>query len=329
MTTSTTYHPGQTVTLPARFQAEPGVTVTAEIRFIDEVDRFVRVNVAGYMQVVSFEELAQAVHVYETTRDGQTGRWGSRCRCGWYVSANWPTEQAARDYVQAKHVDREDNRDSAAQNITARVAAGAALLDSEQPGWDQRVTLDTLEISSCTSCVLGQLYGNVSTGYGVFGIDDDAVDQFGFDQQGWAGDEYELLTAEWRRVIVARRALAADPVEERLIDLAIDRITGDDEPLIDAALAEALGLSAEDEALAEHLAVLLLRMADGIVAEALARLHNDLQLPVAHATSWWQRPLGWFRIPTTAWCGKRIVARRVVGPSRECRECRRAVDGER
>lgn len=124
-------------------------------------------------------------------------------------------------------------------------------------------------------------------------------------------------------------AYAADPVEERLIDLAIDRITGDDEPSIDAELAEALGLSPEDEALAEHLAVLLLRMADGIAAEALARLHSDLQLPVVHATSWWQRLLGWLGFRTTAWCGERIVAGRPVGPSRECRECRRAVDGER
>lgn len=124
-------------------------------------------------------------------------------------------------------------------------------------------------------------------------------------------------------------AVGSDPVEERLIGLAIDRITGDDEPSIDAALAEALGLSAEDEALAEHLAALLLRMADGIAAEALARLHNELQLPVAHATSWWQRPPGWFRIRTRAWCGERIVAGRLSGPSRECRECRRAVDGER
>lgn len=124
-------------------------------------------------------------------------------------------------------------------------------------------------------------------------------------------------------------AVDADPVEQRLIDLAIDRITGDDEPSIDAELAEALGLSPEDEALAEHLAVLLLRMADGIAAEALARLHNDLQLPVVHATSWWQHPLSWLGIRTTAWCGKRIVAGRLSGPTRECRECRRAVDGER
>ena len=124
-------------------------------------------------------------------------------------------------------------------------------------------------------------------------------------------------------------ALGLDPVEERLIDLAIDRITGDDEPAIDAELAEALGLSAEDEALAEHLAVLLMRMADGIAAEALARLHNELQLPIVHATSRWQRLLGGFGIRTRAWCGARIVAGRPSGLARECRECRRAVDGER
>jgi hypothetical protein len=125
-------------------------------------------------------------------------------------------------------------------------------------------------------------------------------------------------------------AYGPDLVEERLIDLAVDRITGGaDEPSIDAELAEALGLSPEDEALAEHLAAVLLRVADGIAAEALARLHNELQLPVVHATSRWQRVLGGLGFRSTAWCGARIVAGRPSGPSRECRECRRAVDGER
>lgn len=60
MTARAAYRPGQPVTLPARFQAEPGVTLTGEISFVDEVDRFVRVNVAGYTQVISFEELDAA-----------------------------------------------------------------------------------------------------------------------------------------------------------------------------------------------------------------------------------------------------------------------------
>jgi hypothetical protein len=51
---------GQTVTLPARFATVAGVTETARIQFVDEIDRYVRVNVAGYTQVIAFEELDAA-----------------------------------------------------------------------------------------------------------------------------------------------------------------------------------------------------------------------------------------------------------------------------
>lgn len=56
---------------------------------------------------------------------------------------------------------------------------------------------------------------------------------------------------------------------------------------------------------------------------------TDEKLPVVHATSWWQRPLGRLGIRTSAWCGAQVVAGRPIRLSRECRECRRAVDGER
>jgi hypothetical protein len=54
------YARGQTVTLPARFATVAGVPETARIQFVDEIDRYVRVNVAGYTQVIAFEELDAA-----------------------------------------------------------------------------------------------------------------------------------------------------------------------------------------------------------------------------------------------------------------------------
>jgi hypothetical protein len=51
---------GQTVTLPARFATVAGVVETAEIGFVDSVDRYVRVPAQGYMQTISFEELDAA-----------------------------------------------------------------------------------------------------------------------------------------------------------------------------------------------------------------------------------------------------------------------------
>lgn len=52
--------------------------------------------------------------------------------------------------------------------------------------------------------------------------------------------------------------------------------------------------------------------------------------PTDHAVSPWQFVAGWFGIRTRAWCGAKIVARRrrVPGAVR-CRECQRALAGER
>jgi hypothetical protein len=51
--------------------------------------------------------------------------------------------------------------------------------------------------------------------------------------------------------------------------------------------------------------------------------------PVVHATSRWQRLLGRVGIRTRAWCGARIVAGKATGLTQKCRECQRALDGER
>lgn len=42
--------------------------------------------------------------------------------------------------------------------IADRVALGATWLDLHYPGWVDAIDLDTLDISNCTSCVLGQVY---------------------------------------------------------------------------------------------------------------------------------------------------------------------------
>ena len=41
--------------------------------------------------------------------------------------------------------------------MTERVAAGAAWLDENQPGWWQRIDLATLDLASSCRCILGQL----------------------------------------------------------------------------------------------------------------------------------------------------------------------------
>jgi len=93
--------------------------------------------------------------------------------------------------------------------VAERVARGAELLDETLPGWDERIDLAWLELSSCYRCVIGQLFtgglfpGGAYTPYG-FGISVLGIDRgshYGFD-----GHDADELNGEWRRVITKRRA---------------------------------------------------------------------------------------------------------------------------
>ena len=101
--------------------------------------------------------------------------------------------------------------------IAERVARGAAFLDEREPGWDARIDLDTLSLDSPCCCVLGQLHGGYGAGLRATGLgDDDGRDiELGFfwtDEHlvGFSlDDEPGDLTAEWKRVITARRESGA------------------------------------------------------------------------------------------------------------------------
>jgi len=47
---------------------------------------------------------------------------------------------------------------------TVRAKAGAALLDLLRPGWAAEIRVNILQLSSCHSCILGQLFGNFFIG---------------------------------------------------------------------------------------------------------------------------------------------------------------------
>ena len=44
----------------------------------------------------------------------------------------------------------------------ARVVAGAYWLDAKLPGWENKISLQLLNMRSCTECVLGQIWGSYS-----------------------------------------------------------------------------------------------------------------------------------------------------------------------
>lgn len=102
------------------------------------------------------------------------------------------------------------------QEIEARVARGAALLDEKEPGWWEKIRIEELALSSCYRCVIGQLLGNREGSVGFvrgvhkLGISDDYWD-FGFAAYCYSGptDEsapyWAALTAAWKRLIESRR----------------------------------------------------------------------------------------------------------------------------
>jgi len=104
--------------------------------------------------------------------------------------------------------------------IARRVAKGAALLDEKRPGWDAAIDLAALDLGSCHLCVVGQLFGPEQEygldegpfGYGLnaLGIPRFREGEYGFDRHAIA-EEFADITAEWRKLIVARR-LAAERV---------------------------------------------------------------------------------------------------------------------
>lgn len=102
--------------------------------------------------------------------------------------------------------------------IPERVARGVALLDEKHPGWWERIDVDRLNLRSGCNCVLGQTwdgdYAGSSTAYmhhldALLPEESYRDYEFGFDAEAEDGeeqdDEYDALTAEWRRVILARR----------------------------------------------------------------------------------------------------------------------------
>lgn len=108
-------------------------------------------------------------------------------------------------------------------NIATRVARGAALLDEKLPGWVDMIDLDRLDIRSPCRCVLGQTWHDKESrapffrhSAALFGEDDNQFSneiKHGFnggdDERFGNVEEYDALTDEWRRVILARRGEAA------------------------------------------------------------------------------------------------------------------------
>jgi hypothetical protein len=91
-----------------------------------------------------------------------------------------------------------------------RVAAGAALFDRKRPDWFWVVDPETLDVSSCRVCPVGQLHeGNFHVGVRELGIEGHSTD-YGFTQ----GESAALTNAAWREAIAMRRAAVEEEAKE-------------------------------------------------------------------------------------------------------------------
>lgn len=109
-----------------------------------------------------------------------------------------------RTYSSQDFADRATIHDEA-------VAAGIALLDRARPGWRDRVDRETLHLSSCQRCVIGQLFGDddhnsaFTEGLLALGLEpygDDSADN-GFDTDVFVegNRDYDGLRAAWVRAL--------------------------------------------------------------------------------------------------------------------------------
>lgn len=79
-------------------------------------------------------------------------------------------------------------------DFTAKVNAGIALLNSRKPGWQSKINLDTLDLASCSVCVLGQIFGDYYDGI-------DELDVSGYDYGFNAMDGMQELTKAWKEAL--------------------------------------------------------------------------------------------------------------------------------
>jgi hypothetical protein len=107
------------------------------------------------------------------------------------------------------------------EEASQRVARGAAFLDEADPGWYRRVDATTLELSSGSACVLGQLHGEYRLGLGRSRLVDPSSaplaslspSDYGF-QAVYGADaalqdrDYGYLNRAWQKEVRRRQAAA-------------------------------------------------------------------------------------------------------------------------
>ena len=120
-----------------------------------------------------------------------------------------------------------------AEQMRPRVAKAAQFLDKVVPGWFNLINLQTLQMSDCTKCVLGQTFGRETEDQlaAILGDDTPAWGQFktGFDRgsnylYGKGRDTYTTGTAFGAEGFL--KCMWAEEVAERLAQAEVEDSKG-------------------------------------------------------------------------------------------------------
>jgi len=91
--------------------------------------------------------------------------------------------------------------------LVDKVDRGAMLLDALEPGWEQQINVDELDLMHDQDCVLGQLYESYANGLENLGpIVQEYPVEFGFTKAAGSQRGFATLTRLWKKSIEERVA---------------------------------------------------------------------------------------------------------------------------
>lgn len=103
------------------------------------------------------------------------------------------------------------------QSIQERVQAGAAWLDENEPGWEEKVDLDSFDMANYNKHILVQLYGSLSASpfYAGYSQLNHGI-QSGFEAPANTHEAWQPLTTAWKELISKRKEEQTSPQRELL-----------------------------------------------------------------------------------------------------------------
>ena len=92
--------------------------------------------------------------------------------------------------------------------LAKRVEAGCMLLDEHYPGWENLIDLKRLKMNTLEDCILGQLFGDYTTGRSALQLQHGTGPHFGLDLVGGptTNHYFEILDELWIDTIQERRS---------------------------------------------------------------------------------------------------------------------------